>query len=152
MGAHPRRVWAAVAMFLAVAAGATALIASNEDAPPGKTFDSSPDAPRNLPVRIRCGSVDSNRSARGSWGPDRPTYTLAEPAPVATLNSIIDNPSYGDERPFFTVKSSSDDRSGGFCSSTRVADGDVLLFSIYAENSAADNLAGGRGTDRKSVV
>src|SRR5687768_17211594 len=39
-----------------------------------------------------------------AWGPDRPTYTMENPAPHVTFNSMTNNPNYGDEREFVTVK------------------------------------------------
>ena len=39
-----------------------------------------------------------------AWGPDRPTFTMNNPAPYVTFNSITDNPRYGDERNFVRVK------------------------------------------------
>lgn len=35
-----------------------------------------------------------------AWGPERTTFNTENPAPFNTLNSIIDNPNYGDERNF----------------------------------------------------
>jgi len=37
------------------------------------------------------------------WGPERATFTWADPAPYATFNSITDNPQLGDERNFVRV-------------------------------------------------
>lgn len=37
------------------------------------------------------------------WGPDRDTFTWADPAPYATFNSITDNPTLGDERNFVRI-------------------------------------------------
>ncbi|WP_280489236.1 hypothetical protein [Nocardia farcinica] len=39
-------------------------------------------------------------SYTGGWGPDRKTYTIKSPSPTASINSIVDNPAYGDERNF----------------------------------------------------
>ena len=38
------------------------------------------------------------------WGPDRTTFTWADPAPYATFNSITDNPQLGDERNFVRIR------------------------------------------------
>lgn len=35
------------------------------------------------------------------WGPDRPIYVSENPPPIATINSITNNPLIGDERDFF---------------------------------------------------
>ena len=39
-----------------------------------------------------------------AWGPDRPTYTIEHPADHVTFDSITNNPDYGDERNFVTIK------------------------------------------------
>ena len=35
-----------------------------------------------------------------AWGPDRPTFTIEQPANYVTFNSITNNPVHGDERNF----------------------------------------------------
>lgn len=80
-------------------------------------------------------------------------FTLDHPSPYATINSIEDNSAYGDERTFFDVKDQRDKKNAGFCDSTRVYDGQIVMFRAYVENSAADNLAApnntGTGVARK---
>lgn len=38
-----------------------------------------------------------------AWGPERQTYTMNNPAPKATFNSITDNSAVGDERDFVRI-------------------------------------------------
>lgn len=38
-----------------------------------------------------------------AWGPERPTYTMSNPARSATFNSITDNAAVGDERDFVRI-------------------------------------------------
>ena len=38
-----------------------------------------------------------------AWGPERPTYTMNQPADHATFNSITDNAGVGDERDFVRI-------------------------------------------------
>lgn len=38
-----------------------------------------------------------------AWGPERQTYTMNNPAPKATFNSITDNAAVGDERDFVRI-------------------------------------------------
>lgn len=75
------------------------------------------------------------------WGPAREMFTVQAPAGFPTLNSIQDNPNYGNEGPFFDVKNVTHTDLGGFCGRQRVADDQQLLLRVYVENSAADNLA-----------
>lgn len=82
-----------------------------------------PPAPSHL---TSCGTLEDGRSVSGGWGPDRELFTIASPAPYPVMNSITDNPVVGDERAFFLVKQSVDQEDGGWCSSARVRDGDVL--------------------------
>jgi uncharacterized repeat protein (TIGR01451 family)/LPXTG-motif cell wall-anchored protein len=42
-----------------------------------------------------------------AWGPDRPTFTMANPAPYVTFNSLTDNNRHGDERNFVQIKEAS---------------------------------------------
>ena len=39
-----------------------------------------------------------------AWGPSRPTFTMANPAPYVTFNSITDATNYGDERNFVMIQ------------------------------------------------
>lgn len=73
-----------------------------------------------------------------AWGPDRPTYTMAHPADHPTFNSITDNPNYGDEREFMTVK---DLTAGGSLTNTaKMIPGHEYQFQIYIHNNAASEL------------
>lgn len=42
-----------------------------------------------------------------AWGPDRPTFTVQNPADYVTFNSITNNPQWGDERNFVEIKEAS---------------------------------------------
>jgi uncharacterized repeat protein (TIGR01451 family) len=75
-----------------------------------------------------------------AWSPDRPTYTMANPADHVTFNSITDNPRQGDERAWFEVKDAADTNSDGFAHVATVKDGEELLIRAYVHNDAASNL------------
>lgn len=72
-----------------------------------------------------------------AWGPDRPTFTMAAPATYVTFNSITDNPNYGDERDFVTVK---DPATGNFTNNLTVEPGKEYEVRMLAHNDAAENL------------
>lgn len=72
-----------------------------------------------------------------AWGPERPTYTIASPADHVTFNSITDNPNYGDERDFVTVK---DPATGNFTNNLTVEPGKEYEVRMLAHNNAAANL------------
>lgn len=72
-----------------------------------------------------------------AWGPDRPTYTIENPANHVTFNSITNNPNYGDERNFVTVK---DPATGNYVDTVNVEQGKEYQVRVLVHNNAADNL------------
>ena len=89
--------------------------------------------------------------AAGAWSPNRPTYTVANPADHVTFNSITDNPNYGDERAFFDAKPVSNTTSGGYNDNNKVTDGEEILVRAYVHNNAASSL-NGANLDGKGVA
>jgi uncharacterized repeat protein (TIGR01451 family) len=78
-----------------------------------------------------------------AWFPDRPTYTIQQPADHVTFNSITNNPDEGDERAFFEVKDATNTQPNGFLhTATNLTSGQELLLRVYVHNNAADNLNG----------
>lgn len=75
-----------------------------------------------------------------AWGPDRPTYTMANPADHVTFDSITDNSEVGDERNFLTIKDASDTQSGGWQDNVTAQAGHEYLVRVYVHNDAAANL------------
>lgn len=79
-------------------------------------------------------------SANATFGPDRPTYTMQNPADHVTFNSITDNPAMpnGDERTFLTgALPGASDYSDPV---NNVKDGDEITLLMYVHNDAAENL------------
>lgn len=74
-----------------------------------------------------------------AWGPDRPTYTVANPADHVTFNSITDNPEYGDERNFVRIKEASAP-SSAFSDDTTVEPGKEYEVYVYYHNNASRTL------------
>ncbi len=76
-----------------------------------------------------------------AYGPERPTYTIASPAPHITFNSITDNPNYGDERNFVLIKDAANTSPGGWShTDINVEPGKEYLVRMYVHNNAAENL------------
>src|SRR6476469_411705 len=75
-----------------------------------------------------------------AWGPDRPTYTMAQPADHVTFDSITDNSEVGDERNFLTIKDASNTAAGGWQDSVTAQAGHEYLVRVYVHNDAAANL------------
>ena len=74
-----------------------------------------------------------------TFGPDRSTFTWAQPANYVTFNSITDNPFWGDER--FIVKAR-DVNASSSTNSTKmsVTDNQEVLVTVYFHNNAAASL------------
>ena len=77
-----------------------------------------------------------------AWGPNRPTFTMQNPAPYVTFDSITNNPNYGNELTFFDGKNNTDTTSGGFSNPITVTPGETVLLRVYVHNDAASNLNG----------
>lgn len=75
-----------------------------------------------------------------AWGPDRPTYTIENPADHITFNSITNNPNYGDERNFVTIKDAENTNAGGWVDEIAVQNDKEYYVRMYVHNNAADNL------------
>lgn len=75
-----------------------------------------------------------------SWGPDRRTFTVENPADYITFNSITNNPNIGDEREFVSIKDAANTSDGGWRDSVTVEPGKEYLVRIYAHNNAASSL------------
>ena len=71
-----------------------------------------------------------------AWGPERPTFTMAEPASYATFNSITDNPTIGDERDFVRVGEINADVTE-LKNEIEVIPGKQYLVYIYFHNDAS---------------
>ncbi|OIP86002.1 hypothetical protein COV88_02760 [Candidatus Saccharibacteria bacterium CG11_big_fil_rev_8_21_14_0_20_41_19] len=87
-----------------------------------------------------------------AWGPSRPTYTIANPADHVTFNSIIDNPSHGDERNFVQVREATASNTA-YADSISLISGHEYVVYVYYHNNAATNLnASGVGVAHGAYV
>jgi len=85
-----------------------------------------------------------------AWGPSRPTFTGANPAPYVTFNSITDNPQVGDERNFVRIRESGTTTYGD---NVNLVPGKVYDVSVYFHNNAASNLnASGVGIAKDATL
>lgn len=76
-----------------------------------------------------------------AYGPERPTYTIENPADHVTFNSITNNPNYGDERNFLLVKDAANTSAGGWShTDINVEPGKEYLVRLYVHNNAQENL------------
>ncbi len=79
-------------------------------------------------------------AATFAWGPDRPTFTIEQPASYVTFNSITNNPNYGDERNFVIAKDAASTNPGDWRDELTVEPGKEYVVRLYVHNNAADNL------------
>lgn len=85
-----------------------------------------------------------------AYGPERPTFTNANPAPYVTFNSITDNPQVGDERNFVRIRESG---VGDYKDQTDLTPGKVYDVSVYYHNNASDDLnASGKGIAKNTKL
>jgi uncharacterized repeat protein (TIGR01451 family) len=75
-----------------------------------------------------------------AWGPSRTTFTVENPAPYVTFNSITNNPVDGDERNFSRAKDITATASSAWTDSVAVTPGKEYVVRMVVHNNAADNL------------
>lgn len=73
-----------------------------------------------------------------AWGPERPTYTINNPADHITFNSITDNPNIGDERNFVGIRENG--TNGTWQDNITVQPGKEYVVRMYVHNNAASSL------------
>ncbi|OYX52933.1 hypothetical protein B7Y92_04440 [Candidatus Saccharibacteria bacterium 32-50-13] len=73
-----------------------------------------------------------------AWGPERPTYTIEQPADRVTFNSITNNPNIGDERNFVGIREVGS--ANVWHDTMKVQSGKEYYVRMYVHNNAADNL------------
>jgi len=85
-----------------------------------------------------------------AWGPSRPTFTGASPAPYVTFNSITDNPDVGDERNFVRVRPAG---QGNYGENVNLEAGKTYDVMVYFHNNASADLnAGGTGIANNTAL
>lgn len=85
-----------------------------------------------------------------AWGPERPTFTGAHPAPYVTFNSITDNPDVGDERNFVRIRPAG---QGTYGENVNLQAGQTYDVMVYYHNNAASGLnASGAGIARDVML
>lgn len=71
-----------------------------------------------------------------AFGPERETYTMANPADHAVFNSIVDNNVVGDERDFVRISEKRED--GSFVNELELEPGKTYEVQIYYHNDASE--------------
>lgn len=85
-----------------------------------------------------------------AWGPSRPTFTGANPAPYVTFNSITDNPQVGDERNFVRIR---EEGSSTYVDNVNLTPGKVYEVSVFYHNDASSDLnASGVGIAKDTTL
>lgn len=76
-------------------------------------------------------------AAIAAWGPDRPTYTMANPADHVVFNSITDNPRHGDERNFVQIREAG---VGTYVEDIQLQPGKEYEVYVFYHNNASQVL------------
>lgn len=82
---------------------------------------------------------EGSKVGRGS-GPERPTFTGDRTSPVGVLNSITDNPGYGDERNYTVCKLANQPNST-YSNTVSANDGDVVRVYVFLDNASTRTTA-----------
>ena len=86
-----------------------------------------------------------------AWGPDRPTFTQANPANYVTFNSITDNPKWGDERNFMRIRDVASDET--FRDTANLQPGKQYEVIVLYHNNAKTSLnASGEGVAKNAFA
>ena len=72
-----------------------------------------------------------------AWGPDRPTYTLENPADHVTFNSITNNAKHGDERNFVQIREAG---TGTYGEDVELTPGKEYEVYVFYHNNASTTL------------
>ena len=72
-----------------------------------------------------------------AWGPERPTYTIEQPADHVTFNSITNNPNIGDERNFVGIRETG--TTNLWSDNMTAVKGKQYTVRMYVHNNAAAN-------------
>ena len=84
--------------------------------------------------------INLDRVFKGSFGPERKTFTWENRAPYAVFNSITDNPYYGDERYFVKIREYVEGQETPFKNSLKIKKGREYEVSIYYHNNSDSNI------------
>lgn len=78
-----------------------------------------------------------------AWGPERDTYTMAQPADHVVFDSITDNPDVGDERNFLRVRDAdskywAQGTTNGWTDTVDMQEGHTYDVRLYVHNNAGE--------------
>ncbi|MGO3702042.1 MAG: LPXTG cell wall anchor domain-containing protein [Candidatus Saccharimonadales bacterium] len=86
-----------------------------------------------------------------AWGPERPTFTLEEPADYVTFNSITNNAKHGDERNFVQIRNATD--GGQFGEEVQIEPGkEYEVYAFYHNNAKSKLNESGEGIARNAQM
>ena len=92
----------------------------------------------SLGAMLGVASAADVNAASTAWGPERTTYTWANPADKVTFNSITDNPKIGDERNFVRIRKAG--TSDELVDKVELEVGQEYEVSIWFHNNAKSKL------------
>lgn len=102
-----------------------------------KLFAALRSAPKRVATLAIIAAAIAVPASLYAWGPDRPTYTMQDPADHVTFNSITDNAKYGDERNFVQIREAG---TGTYGENINIQPGKEYEVFVYYHNNAATRL------------
>ncbi|QHN43098.1 DUF11 domain-containing protein [Candidatus Mycosynbacter amalyticus] len=102
-----------------------------------KLFAALRSAPKRVATLAIVAAAIAVPASLYAWGPDRPTYTMQDPADHVTFNSITDNAKYGDERNFVQIREAG---TGTYGENINIQPGKEYEVFVYYHNNAATRL------------
>lgn len=87
-----------------------------------------------------------------SWGPQRQTFTIEQPANFVTFNSITNNPGHGDERNFMQVREKEAPNSAYRDDVSLVGGKEYVVYIYYHNNAASNYNASGQGVAKDAFA
>lgn len=101
--------------------------------------------------RLNEDTTEAKEPAKAGWGPDREDFTFNNPPSLPTLNSVTDNPDYGNEKNFTLVRKF--DSNNRFEDYITVTPGDTYTVrTFFSNNSRGENAASAEGVKVKAQV
>ncbi|MEV7318077.1 hypothetical protein AB0N56_34750 [Streptomyces microflavus] len=105
------------AVVIAAASAGTSIYTATKDQkdPTVRAIIDPPDwanlPPSKKPTSQKSVCNDEQNLFKGGWGPERPLFDVKADTSYATLNSVQNNPNFGDERGFYGIRESGTDGS-----------------------------------------
>ncbi|WP_280459350.1 hypothetical protein [Nocardia carnea] len=99
------------------------------------TIDFKIGQPSTPPSAASVAPATADNADDYGWGPGREMYSIKEPSPTAVFNSIVDNPSIGDERNYVRCRVAADTHAM-YVDEVAVRDATEISVYVWVDNSS----------------